>query len=555
MIIPSAPSTTVAHILSARATANNATTGDGRVGWVSAGSGRSTSDILWSCFSILLVCTWKCIHYNVPSIHESEARWHWWGILCWPGARLLSIWMSKVGWMIGITVAPEIGVALAMYQYLRARAGLKLLRVDMPRETGLQHVELRETESKNIESKGTEPKDLESINVDSKGVASEGTEPKDVASISVESKRIVSKRTEPKDVESKHAQLTVLGVGRDEITMAHTFFANMGGFIAEISFLPLLEQGKTSSNKPDETLSIPKTSDELILMIEDCQDLEILLRLFPDLRLPAKKDIEDLSKADSFTKVFACVQSTWLVVQSIARVSQGLPITQLELATMAFVVCALIMYMLWWHKPFGVDRRTVLTSSTYNWNREKTKLLRLSPVLRKTHTPDLTGEVLLDIYFGLYKFAIVTLKEIAYGFSGMVGHIFGRENLTSPPEDETRSITFYAAGTLFSAFHIGAWNWEFPSSVIRTLWRTFALAATGTGPAAIFLIVFYLFILKPKFPGDFVGGVMAILMFLLALIYIISRLALIGLIFYCFSSMPAEVYETVDWTKFLPHFS
>jgi hypothetical protein len=236
-------------------------------------------------------------------------------------------------------------------------------------------------------------------------------------------------------------------------------------------------------------------------------------------------------------------------------VSQGLPITQLELATMAFVVCALIMYVLWWHKPFGVENRTVLTASTYDEIHYQYLSLRLSPVYRNTYTPDLTGDELLDVYFKLYKFTTVTLKEIGYGFGGMVGHIFGRENLTLPPEDETRSIIFYAAGTLFSAFHIGAWNWEFPTSIVRTLWRTFALAATSTGPAAIFLIVFYLFILKPKFPGDFVGGTMAILMFLLALIYVISRLALIGLIFYCFSSMPAGVYETVDWTKFLPHFS
>ncbi|KAN0123013.1 hypothetical protein V8E51_001339 [Hyaloscypha variabilis] len=555
MIISSAPSTTVAHIFSARATANNATTGDGRVGWVSAGGGRSTSDILWSCFSILLVCTWKCIHYNVPSIHESEARWHWRGILCWPGARLRSIWMHKVGWMIGIAVAPEIGVAIAMHQYLEARAGLKWLRVDVLRETGSQHVELRKTESQNIESKGTGSKDLESINVDSKGVASEGTEPKDVASIFVESKRIASKRTEPKDIDSKDAQVTVLGVGRDEITMAHTFFANMGGFIAQIRVLSLPEQGKILPNKPDETSSVPKTSHELILRIDGCQNLKILLEKFPDLRLPAKKDIEDLSKADSFTKVFACVQSTWLIVQSIARVSQGLPITQLELATMAFVVCALIMYMLWWHKPFGVDRRTILTASIYEGYTGSRGLLSL---YRDTHIPNLTSDDLGQMYFGLGDVTSDRLKEIVYGFGGMLGHLFGRENLTSPPANDTRSIIFYAAGTLFSAFHIGAWNWEFPSPIVRTLWRTFALAATGTGPAAIFLIYFYVVILEPKFPGDpgdSVGAAIAILSFLLALIYIISRLALMVLIFYCFSSMPAGVYETVDWTKFLPHFS
>lgn len=63
--------------------------------------------------------------------------------------------------------------------------------------------------------------------------------------------------------------------------------------------------------------------------------------------------------------MFACVQSIWLIAQSIARVSVGLPITQLELATMALVVCALIMYASWWNKPFGVERM-VIVHATYN---------------------------------------------------------------------------------------------------------------------------------------------------------------------------------------------
>jgi len=153
--------------------------------------------------------------------------------------------------MIGIAIAPEVGVALATYQYLKARAALDMLRADKPSETGSQQIESKNTEPKDVESKGTEPK-----------------EQKDV-----ESKGVVSKGTEPKDVESKDAQVTVLGVGRDKITMAHTFFTNMGGFIANIRVLSLPEQGKTSSNKPDETSSVPKISHELILGIEDCQNL------------------------------------------------------------------------------------------------------------------------------------------------------------------------------------------------------------------------------------------------------------------------------------------
>ncbi|KAL2808965.1 hypothetical protein BJX63DRAFT_407174 [Aspergillus granulosus] len=47
-----------------------------RVGWTSSPDVRSTADILWSCGAVFLVCTWKCMHFNLPSLEESEAQWH-----------------------------------------------------------------------------------------------------------------------------------------------------------------------------------------------------------------------------------------------------------------------------------------------------------------------------------------------------------------------------------------------------------------------------------------------------------------------------------------------
>jgi hypothetical protein len=73
-----------------------------------------------------------------------------------------------------------------------------------------------------------------------------------------------------------------------------------------------------------------------------------------------KESLHDRSKADVFTKIFAIVQCTWLVIQSITRASIGLPITQLELVTMAYVVCAVVMYGFWWYKPFGVEHVTTV---------------------------------------------------------------------------------------------------------------------------------------------------------------------------------------------------
>jgi len=51
-----------------------------------------------------------------------------------------------------------------------------------------------------------------------------------------------------------------------------------------------------------------------------------------------------------------CLQAIWFCVQCILRGFQGLPITLLELNTLAHSICALVVYVLWWRKPLDVDR-------------------------------------------------------------------------------------------------------------------------------------------------------------------------------------------------------
>jgi hypothetical protein len=260
---------------------------------------------------------------------------------------------------------------------------------------------------------------------------------------------------------------------------------------------------------------------------------------FPDLEFPAEEDIQDRSKADAFTKAFAIIQSSWLIIQSIARVSVGLPITQLELATMAFIVCALVMYTLWWDKPYDVEHTTVIMHDISI--REGPEQQRLT-FKYGDRVADISRLMFLDMIGGFVT------DESSSGV-----RVSDDEWRTS-----VQSLAFYGTSTVFSAFHIAAWNWEFPSSTVRTLWRSFGVAATGTSPLTLLLrLVIYLY--DHFYPESGEGGVISwtflVLLFSFGLVYVISRLALIVLIFYCFSSMPAGVYETVDWTKFLPHFS
>lgn len=49
-----------------------------------------------------------------------------------------------------------------------------------------------------------------------------------------------------------------------------------------------------------------------------------------------------------------------MIAQVIVRSAQGLPTSLLEVHTVAHVVCALIMYVIWWHKPRQVASPTIL---------------------------------------------------------------------------------------------------------------------------------------------------------------------------------------------------
>ena len=113
-------------------------------------------------------------------------------------------------------------------------------------------------------------------------------------------------------------------------TRTHGFFVSMGGF--------MLYDG---DERMIQTLSIEKLED---------------LASQGKIRWPriAVDEIMDRSKRDVFAKGFAVLQTTWFITQCIARAVYGLPITELEIATLAFAVLNGLLSFLWWDKPQNV---------------------------------------------------------------------------------------------------------------------------------------------------------------------------------------------------------
>ena len=62
-------------------------------------------------------------------------------------------------------------------------------------------------------------------------------------------------------------------------------------------------------------------------------------------------DIKDRSKGDFLSKGTAILQTTWFILQCVARHEQWLALTELELVTLGLASSNATTYVFWWHKP------------------------------------------------------------------------------------------------------------------------------------------------------------------------------------------------------------
>ncbi|KAL8707388.1 MAG: hypothetical protein Q9220_007580 [cf. Caloplaca sp. 1 TL-2023] len=74
----------------------------------------------------------------------------------------------------------------------------------------------------------------------------------------------------------------------------------------------------------------------------------------------SREDILDKSKADNVSKLLSVLQALWMLAQIITRLRGNLSITLLEINTLAHIICAIIIYGLWWNKPKLINEPTKL---------------------------------------------------------------------------------------------------------------------------------------------------------------------------------------------------
>ena len=125
--------------------------------------------------------------------------------------------------------------------------------------------------------------------------------------------------------------------------MTHGFFIIMGGFH--------LFERSSESKHGDQSIS-PEDDDPLhplgLSDLSQCDDYE-------SFTMPTKAEIEDKGKSDWLAKSLILLQTSWFVIQCIARGIEHLPLTHLEIITLAYAAMNFVIYIFWWYKPHNVN--------------------------------------------------------------------------------------------------------------------------------------------------------------------------------------------------------
>jgi hypothetical protein len=318
-------------------------------------------------------------------------------------------------------------------------------------------------------------------------------------------------------------------------TMCHSFYADMGGFgLRQSPVVDLIRKGHDN------------------IKYVDGKNIEnIILARGLSLRdLPTEREVSDKGKADAVLKTVAALQAVWMVIHCAARAIQSLPITPLELSTVAYVPCSIFVTYLWWHKPYDVREPTWLIIPPTHYPRIEEPH---PDYLRRTYSllPMYRYPETLPLY-RTYPMAATCLEAL----KSTLGPSYGWHILST--------LVFLCFGSV----HCLAWRFSFPSIEEELAWRASSVAIAVILPLSwtfSYLIMWFLAPERYKFwetyasfkeirwEGDKYRWIGYISHGSALALYIVARVYLLVEVFISLRSLPAGCYDTINWLSFLPH--
>lgn len=345
-------------------------------------------------------------------------------------------------------------------------------------------------------------------------------------------------------------------------THTHSFFAISGGFAMDL--------GSPSRNQN----SLPGSRTRVTLNPQSILTLaQFDAALVPEV---TQAMLEDKSKANAVVKVIICFQATWFMIEVTARLGQRLPISLLELNTFVHALSALLIYALWWDKPFDIEEPLVLQSSSIPPSRFRLYVedgmiesslgnapslpLRGWQAWHKPATFPWNTALPLD-----------RIRNSRFLF-------FEKDGDYLKTSMHLVALAFCIGELMYGGLHLLAWDYPFYSSVHGLLWKISGLTIMASGPGHL------LGSLGPKliplskklaslcqrgctrplatcmfkyvlFPILAVLAPLFALSPLFVLLYCFARAFIIVECFISFAYLPDGVFQQLRWSYYIPHVS
>lgn len=424
---------------------------DALVGWVAGPDTRGTSTLVWSCVITIFTCTWAVLHLNVPHLKDTPRH----------------VLTRKIKWMVINVLFPELILSKAVCDLRLALDELREFdenlakigpitwitkggwkaehewcwKVKYPKHSGMLYRLLGlkppcgRSSSGSMAHQNTEVSNDGGIRMDAVqasevshgGRLSNGTEPGQDEEASTGGRAHSSHNIFMDRRRRKPPSTT------QEWTAVHSYYAQMGGLVYDVlrGFFVVL----TATNLASRGFWDP-----------DKHPLKHLIL--------GEKDIQDKSKADWLVKGIAILQITWIVLSVIVRRTYGLPITQLEIATIAFSVMAVLIYLANWWKPKDVSRPTILPQPVELFAERRVAAGRMQPLWLRLRSPAKAIEKMV----GNLKWDRVPNDLVC--MEGDTPLIF---------------VMMGVSSLVFGGLHCLAWNFEFPTRVELVCWRAASL--------------------------------------------------------------------------------
>ncbi|KUJ16695.1 uncharacterized protein LY89DRAFT_707221 [Mollisia scopiformis] len=315
-------------------------------------------------------------------------------------------------------------------------------------------------------------------------------------------------------------------------SLSHTLFADMGGFVLRSYSSERLHKETKTGHPYKSTKS--KYSQPFHLTALELSKLRAAG--FLD-RLPymTEEELLDKSKGDSFVRTISLIQILWMVIQIIARGFRHLAISQLEIGVLAFAACAVILYIINWSKPKGVQ--TPITIMNFEGEIPD----EVITIIEKQRAGN---DIILNILGTARDSTEIRGTHIPNDY------VYDPD---LPGYDDNQEVWAMIAGTLiFGAIHLAAWNFVFPSRIELVLWRCSSMICT----------FFTVLILVSAAPDVFLDRLIPdrttkfsfFLMKTAMLIYVVARLFLLVELFRTLCFLPPSAY-IATWASNIPHLA